>query len=75
MKNGTPGMGKSHMLYILTKPKWVPMWLHRLQEKRAWLRWNKGNYVIIDLPTIEPIDYAMPSLNKHIISKIEQDHD
>lgn len=66
MDRGAPGIGKSHMLYILTKPKWMPMWLHIWREKRAWLRWNKGNYVIFDLPTIEPSDYAMPSMNKHI---------
>ena len=40
MDRGAPGIGKSHMLYILTKPKWVPMWLHRWREKRAWLRWG-----------------------------------
>ena len=66
---GKPGMGKSQMLYILNKPKWMPMWLHRWREKRAWLRWNKGNYVIINLPTLEPTDYAMPDLNNHIITK------
>lgn len=68
MIEGTPGMGKSQMLYILNKPKWMPMWLHRWREKRAWLRWVKGNYVIINLPTLEPTDYAMPSLNDHIIA-------
>ena len=68
MIEGTPGVGKSHMLYILNKPKWMPMWLHRWREKRAWLRWNKGNYVIINLPTLEPTDYAIPRLHDHIIA-------
>jgi hypothetical protein len=47
----------------------MPLWLHRWREKRAWLRWNRDNYVIINLPTLEPTDYAIPDLNNHIIAK------
>ena len=65
---GKPGMGKSQMLYILSKPKWMPMWLHKWREKRAWLRWSKGDYIIINIPPLESTDFAIPDLNNHIIA-------
>jgi hypothetical protein len=51
MKRGTPGMGKSHILLQLTKPKYMPMWLHR---------WN-SRHNIIDASKVDLSDLMMPS--------------
>ncbi len=65
---GGPGMGKSQILFLLNKPKWMPVWLHRWREKRAWVRWQKDKPLIIALPTLEPRDLALPfdPLRKHL---------
>lgn len=67
-KYGTPGFGKSQVLFLLNKPKWMPLWLHRWREKRAWLRWGKGNFVFIVPTKLDPSDLAMPfnPLRKHL---------
>ena len=65
---GAPGIGKSQILFLLTKPKWMPLWLHRWREKRAWLRWGRDEPLYIALPELDPTDIAMPFdvHNKHI---------
>jgi hypothetical protein len=30
---GTPGIGKSRIMLTLGKPKWMPLWLHRLRNR------------------------------------------
>jgi hypothetical protein len=52
MNRGEPGMGKSHILLQLTKPKYMPMWLHR---------WN-SRHNIIDASKVDLSDIMMPSL-------------
>lgn len=60
---GAAGMGKSQILFLLTKPKWMPLWLHRWRERRAWLRWGKDQPVIFPLPTLNPSDVFIPTHN------------
>ena len=58
-RNG-PGTGKAQMLFLLNKPKWMPLWLHRWRERRAWLRWGADKPVIFALGNYEPSDFALP---------------
>lgn len=67
-KYGTPGFGKSRALLLMGKPKWMPLWLHRWREKRAWLRWRTSNTVIVALGNYEPSDLALPTLHKHTVA-------
>ena len=69
MSKGQPGMGKSQMLFLLNKPKWMPLWLHKWREKRAWLRWNRDRPLIIAIPELDPSDLSVPNLNQHYIAK------
>lgn len=53
---GTPGTGKSHILYYLGKPKWMPKWLYRLRNPYKVVEIRLGN---------DPDDYyPLPHINK-----------
>lgn len=67
-REGIPGMGKSAVLRYLGKPKWMPKWLWRQREKRAWLRWRTSDTVIIALGNYEPSDLVLPTLHNHTVA-------
>ena len=54
-----PGMGKAHIMRRLagvpTKPRWMPLWLHRWRERRAWRK--LGVVEVFTLEDMDPSDF------------------